>query len=282
MSKATLVEQIKGDLDYLKLVRTAEVFAELADDAESRGADHLEFLANVLSAEVDATRQRRLSARLRFAHFPFRKTLEEFDFDFQPSIDPKVISDLAELDFVRDGHPVLLLGRPGCGKSHLGVALGIKAVEAGYRGYFSGATDMTKALVSAWAEGTFNQKIRKYTSPSILVIDDVGITPFERTEANAFSGGQPALRVALGPIVTTNRSPRPGPSCSGVFPLSRPPSWTAWSTGRRSSTSRDRRRASASTRPSPSRSRTWPVLPRRPRGGGASLSPGARTQREFR
>lgn len=149
MSKATLIEQIKGDLDYLKLVRTAEVFAELADDAAARGADHLEFLAAVLSAEVDATRQRRLSARLRFAHFPFRKTLEEFDFDFQPSIDPKVIYDLAELDFVRDGHPVLLLGRPGCGKSHLGVALGIKAVEAGYRGYFTGATDMTKALVSA-------------------------------------------------------------------------------------------------------------------------------------
>ena len=206
MSKATVIEQIKGDLDYLKLVRTAEVFAELAEDATARGADHLEFLANVLSAEVDATRARRLSARLRFAHFPFRKTLEEFDFDFQPSIDPKVISDLAELDFVRDGHPVLLLGRPGCGKSHLGVALGIKAVEAGYRGYFSGATDMTKALVSAWAEGTFSQKIRTYTSPSILVIDDVGITPFDRTEANAFFqvvNRRYELRSAT--IVTTNR-----------------------------------------------------------------------------
>jgi len=206
MSKATLIEQIKGDLDYLRLARTAEVFAELADDATARGADHLEFLASVLSAEVDATRQRRLSARLRFAHFPFKKTLEEFDFDFQPSIDPKVISDLAELDFVRDGRPILLLGRPGCGKSHLGVALGIKAVEAGYRGYFTGATDMTKALVAAWAEGTFAQKIRTYTSPSILVIDDVGITPFDRTEANAFFqvvNRRYELRSAT--IVTTNR-----------------------------------------------------------------------------
>jgi DNA replication protein DnaC len=206
VSKATLTEQIKGDLDYLKLVRTGEVFAELAEDATARGADHLEFLAAVLSAEVDATRQRRLSARLRFAHFPFRKTLEEFDFDFQPSIDPKVIYDLAELDFVREGHPVLLLGRPGCGKSHLGVALGIKAVEAGYRGYFTGATDMTKALVGAWAEGNFTHKVRTYTSPSILVIDDVGITPFDRTEANAFFqvvNRRYELRSAT--IVTTNR-----------------------------------------------------------------------------
>jgi DNA replication protein DnaC len=190
----------------LKLVRTEEVFAELAEEARTTGADPLEFLAKVIAAEVDATRARRLSARLRFAHFPFRKTLEEFDFDFQPSIDPEVIYDLAELDFVRDGHPILLLGRPGCGKSHLGIALGIKAVEAGYRGYFSGATDMTKALVSAWAEGTFNQKIRTYTAPSILVIDDVGITPFDRTEANAFFqvvNRRYELRSAT--VVTTNR-----------------------------------------------------------------------------
>ena len=206
MSKTTLIEAIKADLDYLKLTRTAEVFAELADDARTKGSDPLEFLATVVATEVDATRARRLAARLRFAHFPFRKTLEEFDFDFQPSIDPKVLHDLGELDFVRDGHPVLLLGRPGCGKSHLGMALGIKAVEAGYRGYFTGATDMTKALVSAWAEGTFNQKIRTYTAPSILVIDDVGITPFDRTEANAFFqviNRRYELRSST--IVTTNR-----------------------------------------------------------------------------
>jgi len=206
MSKTTLIEQIKGDLGYLKLTRTEEVFAELADQARAAHEDPLEFLAKVVASEVDATRQRRLSARLRFAHFPFRKTLEEFDFDFQPSIDPKVISDLAELDFVRDGHPVLLLGRPGCGKSHLGIALGIKAVEAGYRGYFTGATDMTKSLVTAWADGTFNQKIRAYTGPSVLVIDDVGITPFDRAEANAFFqvvNRRYERRSAT--IVTTNR-----------------------------------------------------------------------------
>jgi len=206
MSKATLTESIKADLDYLKLTRTAEVFAELAEEARSKGADPLEFLATLLATEVDATRQRRLSARLRFAHFPFRTTLEDYDFDFQPSIDPEVLHDLAELDFVKDGHPVLFLGRPGCGKSHLAIALGIKAVEAGYRGYFTGATDMTKALVSAWAEGTFNQKIRTYTAPSILVIDDVGITPFDRTEANAFFqvvNRRYELRSAT--IVTTNR-----------------------------------------------------------------------------
>ena len=186
MSTTTLIEAIKDDLGYLKLHRAIEVFAGLAETDRDRRDDRLEFLAALVAEEAAATRQRRLNARLRFAHFPARRTIEEFDFDFQPSIDPKVIGDLAELDFVRDGHPVLLLGRPGCGKSHIGIALGIKAVEAGYRGYFTGATDMTKSLVTAWADGSFNQKIRAYTGPSVLVIDDVGITPFDRSEANAF------------------------------------------------------------------------------------------------
>jgi DNA replication protein DnaC len=182
MSRQTLIEQLKDDLGYLKLGRAAEVFATHAEG----GPEPLEFLARVIADEVDATRERRLQARLRFAHLPFRRSLEDFDFDFQPSIDRKLIEGLAELDFVTEGRPLLFLGRPGCGKSHLAVALATRAVEAGYRGYFVGATDMAKSLVTAWAEGSFSQKIRTFTAPSVLVIDDVGITPFDRTEANAF------------------------------------------------------------------------------------------------
>lgn len=94
---------------------------------------------------------------------------------------------------------MLLLGRPGCGKSHIGIALGIKAVEAGYRGYFTGATDMTKSLVTAWADGSINTRMRTYTGPRVLVIDDVGITPFDRAEANAFFQVTAATRTARPP-----------------------------------------------------------------------------------
>lgn len=92
---AALIEQIKDDLGYLKLHRSAEVFATLADAARRDDQSHLEFLAALVAEEAAATRQRRLSARLRFAHFPTRRSLEDFDFSFQPSIDPKVIADLA-------------------------------------------------------------------------------------------------------------------------------------------------------------------------------------------
>jgi DNA replication protein DnaC len=180
-----MIEAIKDDLGYLKLHRTAEIFAALADDGEHRDV-RLQYLAALVAEEAAATRQRRLNARLRFAHFPTRRTLEEFDFDFQPSIDPKLIGDLAGLDFVAAGTPILLLGKPGCGKSHLAIALGIRAVEAGYRGYFTTATDMVAAMTTAYADGSFNTKIRTYTGPSVLVIDDVGITPFDRAQANAF------------------------------------------------------------------------------------------------
>ncbi|MBV6509826.1 MAG: hypothetical protein JJLCMIEE_02927 [Acidimicrobiales bacterium] len=165
MSTTTLIEAIKDDLGYLKLSRSGEVFTSLAADAERNGHSHLEFLAALVAEEVAATRQRRLAARLRFAHFPYRRTIEDFDFEFQPSVDPKIISDLAELGFVEEGHPILFLGQPGCGKSHLAVALGIRAVEAGFRGYFTSATDMVRAIVAAYAEGTFATKMRTTQDP---------------------------------------------------------------------------------------------------------------------
>jgi DNA replication protein DnaC len=108
MSTTTLIEAIKDDLGYLKLARSAEVFASLAENATRDGHTHLEFLAALVAEETTATRQRRLNARLRFAHFPYRKTIDDFDFEFQPSIDPNIVGDLTALEFVDAGHPILL------------------------------------------------------------------------------------------------------------------------------------------------------------------------------
>jgi DNA replication protein DnaC len=181
-----LYEQLKDDLGYLKLVRAAELLPALLDRAHADGLTHAQFLAELVAAEAAATRNRRMAARLRFAHFPTRRTLEEFDFDFQPSVDRKLIQDLASLRFVVEGRPLLLLGQPGCGKSHLGIALATLAVEAGYRGYFTSAADLVATIAGAYADGSFPTKIRTYTGPSVLVIDDVGLTPLDRAAGNAF------------------------------------------------------------------------------------------------
>ncbi|HZA81981.1 MAG TPA: ATP-binding protein, partial [Actinomycetes bacterium] len=118
MTPSGLYEQLKDDLGYLKLTRAAELLPALLDRARADELTHAQFLAELVAEEAAATRNRRMAARLRFAHFPVRRSLDEFDFDFQPSVDRKLVADLASLHFVTEGTPVLLLGQPGCGKSH--------------------------------------------------------------------------------------------------------------------------------------------------------------------
>jgi DNA replication protein DnaC len=179
MSTSGLYEQVKDDLGYLQLGRAAETFATLADQARREKWSHVEFLARVIAEQSDSTRNRRLAARLRYARFPFRRSIDDFDFEFQPTIDRKLIDDLASLRFITENRPILFLGQPGCGKTHLAVALATLAVEAGYRGYFTSADDMVRALVQSQVEGTFPSKLKTYTAPTVLVIDDVGLLPIE-------------------------------------------------------------------------------------------------------
>ena len=202
----SLYEQLKDDLGYLGLNRSAECFATLAEEAKEQEWSHIEFLARVVGEQASATVNRKLAARLRFARFPFRRTLDDYDFQFQPSVDRKLIDDLATLRFIEENRPILFLGQPGCGKTHLAVALATTAVEAGYRGYFTTADDMVNTLVKAKREGTMATKLKTLTAPSVLVIDDVGLLPIERGGAGVFfhvvntryEKGHPTL-------ITTNR-----------------------------------------------------------------------------
>jgi DNA replication protein DnaC len=199
-------ETLKDDLGYLALGRAAECFASLADQAKGEGWSHVEYLAKVMGEQAAATTNRRLAARLRYARFPYRRSIDDFDFDFQPSVDRKLVADLASLRFITEGRSVAFLGQPGCGKTHLAVALATKAVEAGYRGYFTTADDMVVALGRARVEGTWVAKLRTYTAPTVLVIDDVGLLPMAADAASSFFHVI-ATRYGKGvpTLVTTNR-----------------------------------------------------------------------------
>ncbi len=176
-------------------------------EAKAEGWSHVEFLARVVAEQAAATTNRRLAARLRYARFPYRRSIEEFDFDFQPSIDRKLVANLATLRFIGEGRSIAFLGQPGCEKTHLAVALATLAVEAGYRGYFTTAHDMVVALARARVEGTWAAKLRTYTAPSVLVVDDVGLLPMARDAAGSFFHVINHRYDKHAPtLVTTNRS----------------------------------------------------------------------------
>jgi DNA replication protein DnaC len=175
---------LREHLAYLGLTTASEHLAPVLDRAKTEKLSSVEILEELLSAEAQATRERRLHGRLRFAHYPVRKTLADFDFDHQPSIDRAVVGELSTLRFVEEKRNVLLLGPPGVGKSHLAIGLGIAATEAGYRTYFTTAQDLVQNLQSAWIEGSAQSKMRTYTGPSVLVIDELGYLPMDQTSAN--------------------------------------------------------------------------------------------------
>jgi len=182
---AETVKQITYLAAALKAPRITEAAARLADQARDAGWSFEDYLAAVLEREVSARNASGAELRIRAAGFGARKTIEDFDWDAQPSARQQV-AQLASGGFLLEAQNVVLLGPPGTGKTHLATGLGIVAARHGHRVLFATATDWVTRLTDAHRQGRLPQELARLRRYGLIIVDEVGYLPFEQDAANLF------------------------------------------------------------------------------------------------
>jgi DNA replication protein DnaC len=200
---AAQLERVSEQLQRLRLFKSRERLEALLQQAASKELSYIDFLDQVLTEEVAAKTAKNITMRTSLARFPFVKGLDVFDFGYQPSLDKKQLMQLASCHFIEHGDNVVILGPPGVGKTHLSVGLGLKAIERGYRVLFTTAANLIATLTRAMNEGRLEDKLKLYTVPRLLIIDEIGYLPIERAGANLFFQ-LISRRYERGPMVLTS------------------------------------------------------------------------------
>jgi len=198
-------QRVHEQLLELKLKHAEQAVDHLCDESAERQTGYSEFLCQVLDAELAQRRDRGTQMRLKLAHLPFQKTLEQFEFGFQPSIDQRQVEELATLNFVAEGRNVVLLGPPGVGKTHLAVALGMKACLAGLSVYCTSGLELARRLVASLADDSLDKQFLALTKCRLLIIDELGYLPYERQQATLLFQLIARRYERLSTIVTTNK-----------------------------------------------------------------------------
>lgn len=196
-------DTIKAQLRELKLCTAArELDAVLA---EERKAVHLRWLSLVLEREIDARREKALSCRIKRAEFPEVTTLETFDWDFNPHVDKEKIEELATLQFVRERRIALFLGKPGTGKTHLALAIGVKAAQAGLRVYCTSMKKLSHKILDAKAKNQLPILFRKILSAHLWILDDWGVVSLPKDASEELFDLLDRRRLSTALLLTSNR-----------------------------------------------------------------------------
>jgi len=203
-------EKIASQIAYLaralKTPTIGRVWSELAGHARDENWSHEEYLAAVLARQNAERESAGTMMRIRTAHFPQVKTLEDFNLDHLPSLRRDVLAHLATAMFVPKMENVILLGPPGLGKTHLAIGLGVKAAQAGYSVLFDTASNWITRLATAHHTGQLETELKKIRRYKLIIVDEVGYIPFDHDAANLFFQ-LVATRYEQGSIILTSNLP---------------------------------------------------------------------------
>ena len=201
----SVTERIRQSLLALHMARALETLDQTLGRLEKGEISAIEAIDDLLAEELNLREGRRVNMGLRTARLLPVKTIESFDFSFQPSLDRHRVTALAQLEFINRAEVLHFLGPPGTGKSHLATAIGVAAVKAGRTVYRSSLAELIDALAAAEREGRLIEKIRFYTRPALLIVDEIGYLPITPGGANLFFQLVNARYEKGAMILTSNR-----------------------------------------------------------------------------
>jgi DNA replication protein DnaC len=195
-------------METLKMQHTSGLIPELLAEATKQKSSAVDFFEKVLTLEVQAKEERRIAASLKVSGLPRGLHLDNFDFLFQPSIEKSRIDDLATSDYIRRHENVLFFGPPGVGKTHIAVALGVRAIELGYSVIYYTVEELLHQLKKRSDIPVSKQRGRAYVKNALVVVDELGYQALDRVETHLFFQFISARYMKGSTIITSNRSVR--------------------------------------------------------------------------
>lgn len=206
MPEQMIMERLLENLTRLRLPQIRNLLPEITKTAETDSWSYLTFLDRLFEEEVAQKEQRRIDGALKLSGLPYIKTIDEFDFAFQSGINRQQVMNLFDLSFMERKENVLFLGPPGVGKTHLSVALAVKACQSGKTIHFTTMADLIHKLRVDRETGKIGKSRRPYQWSSLVVVDEVGYTPIDREECNLFYQFVAMRYEKTSTIITSNKA----------------------------------------------------------------------------